>query len=72
LSGEGKGPEAKVASDDFQEEGVSHFTPLQKPDQFNAAILSAIADFWKPGIWRDEVEQPDEYDGVPSAGTEIS
>jgi pimeloyl-ACP methyl ester carboxylesterase len=29
--------------------GVSHFAPLQKPSQFNAAILSSLADFWKEG-----------------------
>ena len=29
--------------------GVSHFAPLQKPSQFNAAILSAINDFYKQG-----------------------
>jgi pimeloyl-ACP methyl ester carboxylesterase len=28
-------------------EGVSHFAPLQKPSQFNAAIVSSIDDFWK-------------------------
>ena len=27
--------------------GVSHFAPLQKPGQFNAAIVSSINDFWK-------------------------
>jgi pimeloyl-ACP methyl ester carboxylesterase len=27
--------------------GVSHFAPLQKPSQFNAAIVSSINDFWK-------------------------
>ena len=26
---------------------VSHFAPLQKPSQFNGAILSSINDFWK-------------------------
>ena len=28
-------------------QGVSHFAPLQKPSQFNAAIISSINDFWK-------------------------
>jgi pimeloyl-ACP methyl ester carboxylesterase len=28
-------------------QGVSHFAPLQKPSQFNAAIVSSINDFWK-------------------------
>jgi pimeloyl-ACP methyl ester carboxylesterase len=29
--------------------GVSHFAPLQKPSQFNAALLSSLSDFWKEG-----------------------
>jgi len=28
---------------------VSHFAPLQKPSQFNGAILSSINNFWKQG-----------------------
>lgn len=27
--------------------GVSHFAPLQRPSQFNAAILSSLVGFWK-------------------------
>ena len=27
--------------------GVSHFAPLQRPSQFNAAILSSLARFWE-------------------------
>jgi pimeloyl-ACP methyl ester carboxylesterase len=29
---------------------VSHFAPLQKPSQFNDAILSSINDFWKQAV----------------------
>jgi pimeloyl-ACP methyl ester carboxylesterase len=28
-------------------QGVSHFAPLQRPSQFNTAIVSSINDFWK-------------------------